>query len=613
MAKTRKMAKPNRNPIVGNASFTITGSVVAGQVVGLMGATNGPTSWALSGSSYFGISKSGVITVTSLGVSPLNALTVDTNYSLTVQASNRWGTGTGMALVYRQSYMGPVVPPVSGAYPGQAGNPVGFAASPGWPGSFTGGTITGSNSIAAYAAAHGGLVTNGAVSGSGTLGDPYLIKYVSFDVGTSGSTCVSSDGSFSGSALQHVKFIGCRFGDSDPLTFIHVDCYSRGSDDITFSYCSFVPSPAVRTQPTFPGAWPSASVGTGVVFTAATQSPYAIPYIDGTFQAISIAAPHNGVGIVMDHCDIWGAGNIPIGIGVAGLAGSAGTLHDGPLTISDCWIHDNRNDVPQIWSGSQSYIVGELVASSNGLFVYSSLKNGLTIAPTGTSASNADWHEEGTNDHTDGILVSNEWNAHNVTIYHCTLASYANGNGPAFQPGSGSASNYAPANNWSAAASYIVLNNVTDTDAKQYQCILAVGPIGTHPSSDTTHWALMGDAAYYSISMTHCYFGGFGYQTQFATNMPNCHDLTFTDNIYATDVMWNFAPVKPSDNPATFGAINQQDQWVAASNNVWRRNTLKIYSGDNWSGLNAFNNQYIIPDNFDGGPNANFSVSDWNL
>jgi hypothetical protein len=98
---------PSKAPLVTRNSFTITGAVFVGQIVGRMSATNNPNQWSLSGSDCFGIDRSGVITVTQIG--GLNDCPSDVTYALTVTAINKFGTGSGAAIVYRKAYVGTII------------------------------------------------------------------------------------------------------------------------------------------------------------------------------------------------------------------------------------------------------------------------------------------------------------------------------------------------------------------------------------------------------------------------------------------------------------------------------------------------------------------------
>lgn len=209
-----------------------------------------------------------------------------------------------MALVYRQSFMGPIL---SGGFPGQAGNPVGFAATPGffsltvWPGGVGTQTInSGAN----------------AQSGSGTAGDPWVFSFYDFDALTSGTTI----------ALAHAKFIGCRFqGNSTGGHNISLS----GSTDITLSYCSIVPRVSLNAVPP-KAAWPSAGAdGSGVTGASANYTTYCIPAANCYQYGVRVL----GSGLITDHCDFWGGQNLI-------------DISDGSnkqIMLGDTWFHDCGN------------------------------------------------------------------------------------------------------------------------------------------------------------------------------------------------------------------------------------------------------------------------------
>ena len=96
-----------------------------------------------------------------------------------------------------------------GSFPGQGGNPVGFAAAPGFPGSLT---------VTTWPPALSGGDSGSPAWGSGTTGNPTLVKFRDF-VGASGGGAgfwpVSIDGIDSHGPVNHVKFIGCRWQTND--------------------------------------------------------------------------------------------------------------------------------------------------------------------------------------------------------------------------------------------------------------------------------------------------------------------------------------------------------------------------------------------------------------
>lgn len=149
----------------------------------------------------------------------------------------------------------------------------------------------------------------------------------------------------SGTHPVNVTFVGCRFI-SNNLEDANVAVYG---DNITFSYCSFEPS-AVAAPPT----------------TYNQGYQYGIDHrYDGK--------------LTVSHCDFWGFGN-GIQIGFSSQAE--------PLTVSDSWFHDARDD--------------------------------------------------GGVDHTDGILENYGGpNYSYMTIHHNTIISFGNTNGIALQNGNG--------------------------------------------------------------------------------------------------------------------------------------------------------------------------------
>src|SRR6266436_4309700 len=122
---------------------------------------------------------------------------------------------------WSSSYVGV---PAGGLFPGQAGNPVGFAAAPGFSGSLT--------------TASGPLT-------SGSPGSPTIYAFKDF-------TGLSIDADW-------ITFIGCRF-QSNSVAGNNVSTGGTGAHNIIFSYCSFTPLASLYTSP--PGiGWPSAGAG----------------------------------------------------------------------------------------------------------------------------------------------------------------------------------------------------------------------------------------------------------------------------------------------------------------------------------------------------------------
>ena len=262
------------------------------------------------------------------------------------------------------------------AFPGQSGNPVGFAATPATrPAAFT--TLNGQTwpgAFSALTAWPGGTgnqsITDGthATSGAGTSGNPYIFAFYDFNLGT-GGLAVSA---------ANCIFVGCRFQSNDSNNYnVHV-----GGSNINFIYCSFTPLASKWTSPPN-GAWPSAGAGLGTVGTSGgytNTGGFCVPSTDSYQFGIDMTGTAGPS--VADHCDCWGHGNCCHNLNSATL---------GAVTISNCWIHDNCNG---------------------------------NVTPPGGS----------TNYHQDAIFNggNNTSNSH-VTISNCTIASIGNTNGIALQ------------------------------------------------------------------------------------------------------------------------------------------------------------------------------------
>jgi len=267
---------------------------------------------------------------------------------------------------------GPIAISSGGLFPGQSGNPVGFAVTPSAaPSSFT--TLNGQTWPGAYSsltAWPGGNVSSGAnaTSGAGTSGNPYVFAFYDFNMGGGGLSI----------SISNVIFVGCRFQSNDNNNYtVHF-----GTNNVNFVYCSFTPPASSFTSPPN-GAWPSAGAGLGITVDSASYTNtggYCIP-VASAYQ-YGIDANGTAGPSVSDHCDFWGMGNCSHNLNSANLAA---------FTISDCWIHDNAN--------------------------------GNTVPPGGS-----------TNYHQDGVFNggNNTSNSH-VVVSHCTIASIGNTNAIAFQ------------------------------------------------------------------------------------------------------------------------------------------------------------------------------------
>jgi hypothetical protein len=458
------------------------------------------------------------------------------------------------------------VSPATPPWPGQIGNPVGFAAAPGFN---TNANPNGAGNLAALQTLNTyALAQPGNVIASGTPVNPTIVQFLDIVGPNSGTTptYISADGTGSGAAIHDVKFVGCRFQNACVKTEFNVDCLARGSSNITFSYCSFVPlrstsayyskvaSPAVLTV-SQPGSWPSASVGTGLADSGGGVSPlpgggagvYQTPYLSGSLTNLSIGATL-GTFMLVDHCDFWGTG---FSIKPAGTSTTT-------MTFTDNWMHDNRFPVAPTWDPAFTYIAdttfqtGAYVVGNDGN-TYLCLINNSGIQPAGDLTGH--WTEAFTNDHSEvfGFAQGTIQPPWNLIVRHNTLATLGNTGVFVWQSTLSHYQNIAMINNYLSGT-----NDIIDAGT------LATGAINTG-------W-------------------------------------TFTDNVFATDLQF-FACILDHSGSSPNGTTQTQftnSGAFAAANNLWRRNTLKVFPGDTWSGLNASNGKFVLPE---GG--SIFNTTDW--
>lgn len=198
---------------------------------------------------------------------------------------------------------------VVGNFPGQAGNPVGFAAAPGYPGSLT---------------SYGG----GDITVSGTAGSPVIYQFKDFANGSSGLAIFAS----------YIRFIGCRFQCSG-MTASNVGVNSSlNAAFIEFIYCSFVPLISNATQPPNGGGytlWPTGGTGLGItpdrIDGSGLPSTELVNICVAQSSGYQYGITCNASPVTCDHCDFWGFANCITTTSTTGL-----------LKFQDCWIHDNR-------------------------------------------------------------------------------------------------------------------------------------------------------------------------------------------------------------------------------------------------------------------------------
>lgn len=433
-------------------------------------------------------------------------------------------TATGFKAKGKSAFGGGGGGVVTGNYPGQASNPVGYAASPGWPGSFNNtvnGTVNGNHYSVATPCELKDLAL--ALPG-GVIPDNAIIKYYDLISTNSGTAqfYINTTGAPGGALVNNVTFVGCRFQSNSMV--VNVNQYV-GSGNATYSYCSITPlSSLFTTPPLFGGGyWPASSVGTGIHYLSGGYPNYVIPYENGYgFGMLANSC-------TLDHCDIWGGGNL------VELGNSSSNS-----IFRDCWVHDARNRQPATWSSLINYIAYQNAVVGPDNLLYGAIRNNLNVDPSGNSHP-LDWFQissTSNEDHTDFIAYTGSGVAPTIiTIDHCTLAGIGN----------------------------------TDVIGMQ----------------DTS-------TQYVSWTITNNYLSGDNVMAEMGWSKAANANLTFTGNIFATDLKG-------------FGQFCTRS--VAAdwhhNSNVWGNNRLRFYPNDTWTtgGLSAANDGwYVWPDG--SGPQA---------
>ena len=211
-----------------------------------------------------------------------------------------------------------------GGFPGQPGNPVGFAAAPGYPGSLTAMAVS---SIAS--------------------GQTY--NYKLFDNGTSAIHI----------SATNCTFNGCYFGASTSVSTSQAHTTWTGGNNIS-NFCTFAPSPSV-VGGTFPpqaggySTWPCGP-------TATLPAVYGNNY--GCVGGGNTPPPTGG--LIFNSCDMWGYSN---GVVFSKVA------QTNPLAFNNCWIHD-----PNIqYDGNHTDGIGDVQSQATDYIQYLTI-NGCTIA-----------------------------------------------------------------------------------------------------------------------------------------------------------------------------------------------------------------------------------------
>ncbi len=236
-------------------------------------------------------------------------------------------------------------------WPGQASNPVGFAAAQGWPGSFTA-TACPSSPASGTSWTNATIVINCTYSTSShtTVSCNYCeFIYVDFKSTASADDTALVSG-------NHILFLGDRF-QSNCTECANVSVTSTASA-IYFFYSSATPLVSFYISP--PGAgcsestagnigctnWPSAGAGTNTLnpieetgFIPGSTAPSNATAINGNKGYEYGFNLNSGVGTVwIDSCDIWGFGNA--------IINQTSTAQQ---TITNTWMHDAANPTEQAY------------------------------------------------------------------------------------------------------------------------------------------------------------------------------------------------------------------------------------------------------------------------
>jgi hypothetical protein len=119
-------------PVVTSENFNPSTPASSGGTVGTVSATNSPTSWSITAGNTagdFAISNSGVITFTSQGATDYNGCFAQKSATLTVQATNTSGSGTGIVDINAYADGSVDAPSGSAQYPSGLS---GYSVRPPW-------------------------------------------------------------------------------------------------------------------------------------------------------------------------------------------------------------------------------------------------------------------------------------------------------------------------------------------------------------------------------------------------------------------------------------------------------------------------------------------------
>lgn len=417
------------------------------------------------------------------------------------------------------------VPPISPFtfFPGNVGNPVGFASTPAiapssfaavsgqaWPGAYS--------SLTSWPGGSGSSVTisdgTHATSGAGTFGNPWVFAFYDFNLG-SGTLTISAN---------NVVFVGCR---SQSNNFSGDNCRATGSN-ISFIYCSMTP---LLSKWAFPpnAAWPSAGAGQGVACLTADFNGS----VSGTTLTVSSVI----------------TGAIAIGQNL-GCATAGVTVVVGTTIVSGSGLS---------WQVSQS----QTIASSNLLTGESRYTNA-----GGYCIPAADGYQFGVDISANGA----------VTIDHCDIWGFGNAVNLV-----GSSAQVNITNNWMHDAANTInstppSNTNFHTDGPGYLDGLG-GPSNVLVRGNTI--ASIGNtngiafqltsAIYNNIVVDGNYLSGFGNLVAMSTQRggsDTCTNSAFSNNIIGTDIGWLQSPIY-TDYTTMF----------SGGGNTWQNNKLYVLPG----------------------------------
>lgn len=485
-------------------------------------------------------------------------------------------------------------------FPGQPGNPVGFAAAPGFPG-------------------FGAPVSIGTTLTltSGSPGSPNIVSFKDivprggFD-GTSNT--ISTSGFYqnnpSGAAVHDITFVGCRFSAQSngviPDTFC--DLYSCGSTNITFQYCTFAPLVGLNPNPIPSLAWPSSGVGKGNVI---NSSVYQIPWLNGARDCITAAIPV-GSTVILDHCDMWGAGEL---VGTSGGVWTTANLSpsnvNGQITIVNCWLHDNRLPIAPVWSSGTNYGIGAFVSGSDfnnyQAAMISGPGNGGAFDPVGDLSGH--WNFFATFDHGNGVIPTNSAGGANFLVDHCTISGQGNTKAISF------AELRTIGTFWQTGVSYNTNNEVLSVDGYAYRAARNNNSVDPTGNLHTADWTQFGFNGYQNMAVRNTWFSG-GWAAgiiDFGIGNSGQTGMIFEDNVISNDPMWStrLCSVTGASNAGPYSP-NQSGIFTGAPSNSWRRNRYFAPPGSSAWDPDHFNQdgQFVWPGSvIDGG--TTIRPTDW--